>query len=197
MSVEQVFSQVIRDKMFYDASGGGVTVSGGEPLLQSLFVCALFDECRRHGILTCVETSGYGPASVLRQVLSRTDYVLYDLKLLHSDKHRLHTGRPNRQILANARIVAASGVESLFRMPLIPGITDTPENIRGLAEFLHGLHGRPPRVELMPYHRLGTNKYLTLDREYKLAGLETPTADDVAAVVMELENLGVRCSVSN
>lgn len=197
MSVEEVFSLVIRDKMFYETSGGGVTVSGGEPLLQSVFVCALFDECRKHGILTCVETSGHGPASVLRQVLSRTDYVLYDLKLMDSDRHRLHTGRANRQILANARIVAASGVESLFRMPLIPGITDTPDNIRELAEFLHSLDRRPPRVELMPYHRLGTNKYLTLDKEYRLAGLETPTTDDVAAVVTELENLGVSCSVSN
>jgi pyruvate formate lyase activating enzyme len=197
MSVEQVFSRVIGDKMFYDASGGGVTASGGEPLLQSRFVCALFDECREHGISTCVETSGYSPASALRNVLSRTDFVLFDLKLLDSDEHRLHTGRPNRQILANARIVAASGVESLFRMPLIPGITDTPKNIRGLAEFLQSLPGSPPRVELMPYHRLGTNKYLTLDREYRLVGLETPTADDVGAVVAELENLGVSCSVSN
>jgi pyruvate formate lyase activating enzyme len=197
MSVEQVFSQVVRDKMFYDTSGGGVTASGGEPLLQSVFVCALFDECRRHGIHTCVETSGHAPASVLRQVLSRTDYVLYDLKLLDPDRHRLHTGCSNRQILANARMVADSGVESLFRMPLIPGITDTPENIRDLAEFLHSLERRPPRVELMPYHRLGTNKYRTLGREYRLAGLETPTADDVAAVVTELEDLGVTCSVSS
>jgi pyruvate formate lyase activating enzyme len=197
MSVEQVFSQVVRDKMFYDTSGGGVTASGGEPLLQPGFVCALFDECRKHGIHTCVETSGHAPATVLGQVLSRTDYVLYDLKLLDPKRHRLHTGRSNRQILANARIVADSGVESLFRMPLIPGITDTPENIRDLAEFLHSLERRPLRVELMPYHRLGTNKYLTLDREYRLAGLETPTADHVASVVGKLEDLGVTCSVSN
>jgi pyruvate formate lyase activating enzyme len=120
MNADEVFDAVNRDKIFYQASGGGVTGSGGEPLLQPEFIGDLFEKCRRAGIHACLETSGYAPESALRQVLPHTDYILYDLKHMNSEKHRRYTGQPNRLILSNAKIVATSGVETLFRMPLIP-----------------------------------------------------------------------------
>ncbi len=196
MSVEEIFDTVNRDKMFYQASGGGVTVSGGEPLLHPRFVCALFDKCRQAGIHTCIETSGHAAKSALRQVLPHTDYVLYDLKHQNSSKHRQYTGKPNNLILANAKIVTKSGVEVLFRMPLIPGINDGLQNIRQTADFLNGLGNKAFNIELMPYHRLGKGKYESLDRPYRLSELLPPEPDHVELVKKAFEDYGTICSIS-
>src|SRR4030042_5004626 len=130
MNIEELFDAVNRDKMFYETSGGGVTVSGGEALLQLQLVCDLFEQCRRAGIHTCIETSGYIAESALKKVLLYTDYVLYDLKHQNSDKHQRYTGKPNSLILDNAKVIAESGIETLFRMPLIPGINDDLQNVK-------------------------------------------------------------------
>ncbi|HEY97895.1 MAG TPA: glycyl-radical enzyme activating protein [Dehalococcoidia bacterium] len=196
MSVDEVFDAVNRDKMFYDASGGGVTVSGGEPLLQTEFVCELLEKCRQAGIHTCMETSGFTAGSALRQVLPYTDYVLYDLKHMNSKKHCQYTGKPNGLILSNAKIVAASGVETLFRMPLIPGINDDKQNIRETAEFLHDLGNNTLRIELMPYHRLGKGKYESLDREYRLSAILSPEPDELELVKKEFEANNITCLIS-
>ncbi len=196
MNADEVFDAVNRDKMFYQASGGGVTVSGGEALLQSQFVCDLFEKCHRAGIHTCVETSGYAVESALRQVLPCTDYVLYDLKHLNSKKHRQYTGKPNNLILSNAKIVAASGVEMLFRMPLIPGINDDMQNIKETSDFLNGLGNNSLRIELMPYHRLGKGKYESLDEKYPLSDVLSPEPKHVESVKKAFEDNGIICSVS-
>lgn len=196
MSTDEVFDAVNRDKMFYQASGGGVTVSGGEPLLQSQFVCNLFEKCRQAGIHTCMETSGYAAGSALRQVLPYTDYVLYDLKNMSSEKHRQCTGKPNDLILSNARVVAASRVETLFRMPLIPGINDDLQNIRQTAEFLRGLGNSALRIELMPYHRLGKGKYEALDRQYRLSELVSPEPVHLESIKKAFEDNGIICMIS-
>jgi pyruvate formate lyase activating enzyme len=196
MSTDEVFDAVEKDRMFYQASGGGVTVSGGEPLLQPGFVGDLLEKCRRAGIHTCLETSGYAAESALRQVLPYTDYILYDLKHLNSEKHRRYTGQPNGRILANAEIVAASGVETLFRMPLVPGINDDLPNIKETAEFLHGLGNNAPRIELMPYHRLGKGKYEALDRPYPLSGLLSPEPEHLESIKKAFEDNGTICMIS-
>ncbi len=196
MTADEVFDAVNRDKMFYQASGGGVTVSGGEPLLQSEFVSDLFEKCRRAGIHTCIETSGCAPESALREVLPYTDYILYDLKHMNSEKHRQYTGKPNGLILSNAKVAAASGVETLFRMPLIPGINDDPQNIKETADFLHGLENNALRIELMPYHRLGKGKYEALDRQYLLSGILSPEPEHVDSIKKSFEANGIKCLVS-
>jgi len=196
MDAAEIFEAVSRDKMFYDASGGGVTVSGGEALLQPQLVCDLFEECRRAGIHTCIETSGYAAESALKQVLSCADHVLYDLKCLDSGKHRQYTGKPNDLILANARIVAQSGVEVLFRMPLVPGINDGRQNIEDTAGFLHGLGKNARRIELMPYHRLGKGKYESLGRRYRLPDILAPDPDSLESVKSAFESNGIICMIS-
>ena len=196
MTVEEVFNAVNRDSLFYQASGGGVTVSGGEVLLQPQFVCGLLDKCRQVGIHTCIETAGYGPESALRQILPYTDLVLYDLKDCDSHKHRRYTGKPNELILTNARTVAGSGVEVLFRMPLIPGINDDLNNIKETADFLKGPGIRAFRIELMPYHRLGKGKYESLGRPYPLADLPAPDPDQVERVKNDFKDLGISCTIS-
>ena len=196
MNADEVFDAVNRDKMFYQTSGGGVTVSGGEALMQPQFVCDLFEKCRRAGIHTCMETSGYTVEPSLQQVLPYTDYILYDLKHLNSDKHRRYTGKPNSLILSNAKIVAASGVEMLFRMPLIPGINDDMHNVKETADFLHGLGNNALRIELMPYHHLGKGKYESLDKEYRLSGISSPEPDEVASVKKAFEVNDIICLIS-
>jgi pyruvate formate lyase activating enzyme len=196
MNADEIFDAVNRDKMFYESSGGGVTISGGEPLLQPEFVCDLFEKCHRAGIHTCIETSGYTAESALRQVLPHTDYVLYDLKHLNSEKHRRYTGKPNDLILSNARIIATNGVETLFRIPLIPGINDEVENIEETAGFLHGLGNSALRIELMPYHRLGKGKYEALEKQYSLSKTLTPMPEHLDSIKKTFESNNINCLIS-
>lgn len=196
MNSDEIFEVVNRDKMFYEASGGGVTLSGGEALLHPQLVCDVFEKCRQAGIHTCIETSGNAPESALRQVIPFTDYILYDLKIMNSEKHRQYTGQPNDLVLANARLVAGSGTETFFRLPLIPGVNDDIQNIKETADFLNGLGPNYRQIELMPYHRLGKGKYESLDRKYPLSGVWAPEPEQVDLVKKAFENNGIKCSIS-
>lgn len=197
MTAEDVLEEVHRDKLFYEGSGGGVTASGGEPLQQPLFLATLFGFCREAGIHTCLETSGYASPLVWEQVLPVTDYVLFDLKHMDSRLHRELTGKWNRRILANARMVAENGVPVMFRMPLVPGFNDTPENIRATADFVKSLDGDNVHgIELMPYHRMGVGKYDSLDREYAMRATKPLEPADLESVRQRLEDFGLRCRVS-
>jgi pyruvate formate lyase activating enzyme len=192
----EVFAEVRRDAIFYEGSGGGVTVSGGEPLLQPRFVSALFHLCRQAGIHTAVETAGFVNPRILQVILPLTDYVLYDLKHLEAHVHQEVTGRSNHLILRNAATVAASGVPVLFRMPLVPGVNDTLDNIRKTASFLGTLGAAGMHLELLPYHRLGEGKYQALGRPYPLDGLKMPEMEQVESVRRAFEDLDIRCTVS-
>lgn len=196
-SVEDVFEEVRRDAMFYQSSDGGVTVSGGEALRYPSFVVDLFQRCKKAGISTALETCGYAGPQALVKVLAHTDVVLYDLKLLDSAEHLRFTGKRNDRILDNARLAVRSDAKLQFRMPLVPGITDTPENIRLASEFLKELQGEGACIELMPYHRLGMGKYEALGRDYPLAKLETPGPEVIDAARQRFEGYRVRCLVSS
>jgi pyruvate formate lyase activating enzyme len=197
MTAEDVFEEVRRDRIFYEGSGGGITASGGEPLLQPVFLAALFGLCRDAGIHTCLETSGYASARAWRQALPVTDYVLFDLKHMDSRIHRELTGKSNEPILDNARLVVESGVPVLFRMPLVPGVNDAPENIAATADFVKSLgEAHVQGIELMPYHRMGMGKYETLDKQYPLKELEPPRPAEVEAVRKRFEEFGLKCTVS-
>ena len=196
MTVEEVYDKVRRDKMFYDTSGGGVTVSGGEPLTHADFVRRLFELCRGEGINTCVETCGCVPQSAFEAVLPLTDTFYFDLKLMDSGKHREYTGLGNETILENARFLAESGASILFRQPLIPGVNSAEANVRATAEFIRSL-GRPElAIQLIPYHRMGTSKYAALDLPYTIEGIQIMSADEVQSVCDLYNACGVTCTVS-
>jgi pyruvate formate lyase activating enzyme len=196
MTVDEVFEAVAADKLFYESSGGGVTLSGGEPLMHPQFVGCLFEKLHAVGIQTCLETSGCVEERVFLEVLTATDYVLFDLKVMDDGTHRRVTGRSNALVLANARLLAKSDKQFLFRMPLIPGVNDTPENIRETAGFLEALGQRARRIELMPYHRLGESKYASLGRRYRLHGVQPIEPEEVERACIEFEKNGIECSVS-
>ena len=196
MSARQVFDRVRRDKMFYDTSGGGVTVSGGEPLTHPDFVEELFRLCRGEGIHTCAETCGFVPRQYIDTVLPFTDQFYFDLKLVDSAKHIQYTGQDNGIILDNARYLAEKRAAILFRQPLIPGVNDDEDSIRGAAVFIRSLGRQDVGLQLMPYHRMGLPKYLALDMAYSMADVEavTPPQADKAAELYRY--YGVDCTVS-
>jgi pyruvate formate lyase activating enzyme len=194
MSVEEVFEEIRRDVDFYSRSGGGVTASGGEPLSQPDFVTELFRQCHRIGIHTTLETCGYAKASVLEKVLSETDLVLYDLKLMNSAEHRKFTTKFNKLILSNARLIAEKGVPMSIRIPLIPGINDSEGNLDEIARFVSELdHGR--HVDLLPYHRFGEGKYGMLDREYQLSDLRTPDEEHLERAMAVFKRYNLDCAI--
>ena len=195
-TAEETFDKVRRDKMFYDTSGGGVTVSGGEPLTHADFVAELFSLCRGDGINTCVETCGCVPRSAFEKVLRLTDTFYFDLKLMDSEKHRAYTGQGNEGILENARFLAGSGANILFRQPLIPGVNSPEENVKATAAFIRSLDREVLALQLIPYHRMGTSKYAALDIPYTLEEIKPMAAEEVEAVRALYESLGVPCTVS-
>jgi pyruvate formate lyase activating enzyme len=196
MSAAEIFDAVKADKMFYEASGGGVTASGGEALLQPQLVSEFFEKCWQAGINTCIETSGYAPESAVKQVLPHTDYILFDLKIMNPEKHREFTGKPNDLILGNAKTAAASGKKTLFRMPLIPGVNDGSQNVIETADFLRSLGKEFLRIELMPYHRLGKGKYDSLGKPYLLRDVSALEPESIEPVKKMFDDRGISCSVS-
>jgi len=168
MSISEIIQEVEKDHLFYETSGGGVTLSGGELLAQYTFSVALLEELKRCSIHTAIETSGYGPWSHLKQIVDACDLVLYDLKHMNSESHMRYTGVPNELILENALKItdriAGTKKDMIIRVPLIGGVNTDRENIDAIACF--ALKAGVMEVHLLPYHRLGESKYRKLGMDY-------------------------------
>lgn len=190
VTVEEVLREIESDISFYQETGGGITISGGEPLANPEFTRELLRSCRKMGIHTVLDTSGYGE---IERVLKYVDLVLYDIKHMDPIKHQKYTGVTNEIILENVKIVAQERVPITIRVPIIPTINDSMENISELIEFLKGL--QLIYVELLPYHRLGVNKYKMLGRHYELESLRLPSKDDLRAVKKLFEAHGITCKI--
>ena len=193
MTVTEVMREVERDIVFYEESGGGMTLSGGEPLLQPGFAAALLDACRARSIHTVLETCGLAPGEVLLDTARKADLVLYDLKVLDPSKHREYTGAPNRAILANLEALTGAGYPVVVRLPVIPGVNDGEADIREFVRFLARLGIR--RVDLLPYHRIGIDKYRRLGRPYRLPETAAPDAAHNRAVAARFESAGFQVTL--
>jgi len=174
-SVEELLKEVEKDMPFCRLSGGGVTISGGEPLAQPEFTKGILKACKEREIHTVLDTSGYGRWEDLEGILKYVDLVLYDVKHMNSAKHREYTGVGNESILENVRMMGRREIPLIIRFPIIPGINDSEGNINELIELTKEVSAL--RVDLLPYHRLGVLKYKMLGREYGLEGLEPPTRE--------------------
>jgi len=172
MTVGEVVSEVIKDRMQYINSGGGVTLSGGEPLTQHAFSLALLAACKGKGIHTVLETCGYCDYSIIREIARHVDLFLYDIKTLDDEKHIDGTGVSNNQIIENARRLVNSGEKILLRMPLIPGFNDNEAEVKALLAFAKELGLGPADVNLLKYNPLGEAKYEKLGRGQELRRLE-------------------------
>jgi pyruvate formate lyase activating enzyme len=194
MTADQVMDRVGLDRAFYRNSGGGVTFSGGEPFAQPDFLEELLTRSRGLGIHTVVETCGLVDPRVLMRCEPLVDLFLFDLKVVDRERHEEMTGVSNGTIMDNLRALAAWRPEGItVRVPLVPGCTDGEENIEAIGAFLHSLGIR--RVELMPYHALGTDKYAALGRPYLLDGARAPGAEAVEGRRSLLAAFGLSCEV--
>ena len=188
-----LIAQALRDAPFYE-EGGGITLTGGEPLLQPHFAEALLRLARAEGLGTALESCGHAPWEAWERLLPHLDAVLFDLKHADSAVHRAHTGVGNEQILANLRRLAERGAPVTARVPLIPGFNATAEALRGIAGLVAALKGPPP-VDLLPYHTMGRAKYAALGRAYPWEGYERVTALEAETLADVMRACGIAVTV--
>ncbi len=167
MDADEVFAKVDRDKLFYKNSGGGVTFSGGEPLLYPNLIAEVADKCHEEGYTVYAETCGCFPSKNIDMIIGKIDKLLYDIKIMDEDLHRHYCGVTNLKILANFRYLCGK-IDIQPRIPIIPGVNDSDENINAISEFLKSCSIDFPIVHILPYHILGQGKYPAMGLEYQL-----------------------------
>jgi pyruvate formate lyase activating enzyme len=193
-TVADVLDEVLRDRLAYDTSGGGVTFSGGEPLAQGTFLLACLDACRRAGLRTAVDTCGAAARELVVAAAKRTHLVLWDVKHTDEARHRDLTGAPLAPILANLAAVAEVGVPIWLRVPVVPGMNDDDDNLAGVAR-LAAATPNVQRVSLLPYHRTGSGKLARLGRVGETMPSAGPPAARVRALAAKIAATGVATSI--
>lgn len=194
ISVSELFRVVEKDLIFYDQSEGGITLCGGEPCAQSGFVEEFLKVCQKEKLHTALDTGGYCPTSNLEKLAANADMVLFDLKEFNPEKHKKMTGVGNELIIKNLRTLVQSKKRLWIRIPVIPGYTDSDENMMGLGSILKDLQSIE-RIELLPYHKLAEDKYRRLGKAYALEGTEPPSAEKMAELAEILKKEGVNIDI--
>jgi len=187
-AVDEVLSEVSRDRAFYEDSGGGVTLSGGEPLLQIDFAEELCSRCREAGLSMVVETCGAVPFGSFQRVLPFVDLFLYDVKAIDPSLHECWTGSKNRTILANLEKLREAGAHIIPRVPIVPGYTGLASNLSQIATHLQGSFAE---VHLLPYHRWGESKRDLIDSPQPSLDLDPPSREDMEAAKRVFEDKGL------
>ena len=194
VTVAEILPELLSDIPYYRRSGGGITLSGGEILGQPDFARDLLRACKDHGLHTAVESTANAPYENIEKILPYLDLYLMDIKHMDSAKHKEFTSAGNERILENAKKLSKSGVELVIRTPVVPGFNDTAEEIRAIAKFASTLDG-VKQHHLLPYHRLGQDKYAGLDRNYALKGVEPPTKERMEYLLSVAEESGLYCQI--
>jgi pyruvate formate lyase activating enzyme len=195
MSVDEIMEAIEKERVFFDHSNGGVTFSGGEPLVHLPVLKKLLDECGRRHIHRAVDTAGHVSTTALLDIAARTDLFLWDLKMMDSDLHRKLTGAPNDKILKNLTALAETGAEIIIRIPLMGGINDTEENIERTAQFVAGLAGKKKDVNILPFHKIAQNKYMKLGRSESFEMFEEPGKETLERVIEQFAKHGIKATV--
>jgi pyruvate formate lyase activating enzyme len=194
MTVDEVLSSVEKDRLFYEESGGGVTLSGGEPTAQPWFCLELLQGCKERGFHTVVDTCGHTPWKVWETLLPYIDMILYDLKEMDPNRHQRCVGVSNALILDNLRRLAHTGKSIIVRRPVIPGYNDEPAGVHALARFVAEL-GTIPEIDLLPYHRYGRGKYERLGMRYPMGDEPSMQDEEVFGLRDILVSYGFRVKV--
>jgi len=190
----ELLREIERDLPFFDQSGGGVTFSGGEPLMQPDFLAEILEMCRERDIHTALDTSGAAPWPVIEKLLPYVSLFLFDLKCMDSFQHTQFTGVPNDEILSNLRLISQNGARIIIRIPLIPGLNDDEENLSASAKFLVNLP-HLEGVELLAYHEIAQSKYNGLGMRYCLANLLPPTQEKMEQARLILSSYGLPVTI--
>jgi pyruvate formate lyase activating enzyme len=195
-SLKDILEILDKDEVFIKHSGGGVTFSGGEPLLQHEFLLSALQNCRRKGYHTAVDTSGYAPQDRFISILPYTDLFLFDIKHMDEQRHIELTGLPNRLILSNYRQILNSGKDVMVRYPVIPGYNDEPANLERTRSFIiETKNENLKKICLLPYHRTGASKYKRFGMEYRMEGTEQPSAIRMNELKKYFEETGIKVKI--
>ena len=194
VTVEEILPEILADRAFYRRSGGGVTLSGGEILGQPDFARDLLRACKENGLHTAVESTANAPFQDIQKILPYLDLFLMDIKHMDSAKHKEYTGAANELILENAKKIAESGVELIIRTPVVPTFNDTAEEICAISKFAATLPGVKEH-HLLPYHRLGSDKYIGLGRNYSLKEILPPPPEKMNYLLSVAEESGLKCQI--
>ena len=194
VTVSDIMPEILADLPYYRRSEGGVTLSGGEVLCQADFAAELLKACKEKGLHTAIESASSLEFSEIEKLLPYLDLYLMDIKHMDSEKHKEYTTVGNELILENARKIAESGVELIIRTPVIPGFNDTAEEIRAISHFAKSLRGVKEH-HLLPYHRLGSDKYAGLGRKYSLTEIEPPSKEKMEYLLSVAETSGLTCKI--
>ncbi len=194
-NVDEVMHEVEADRLFYENSGGGLTVSGGEPLYNSEFTVEILSRAKEAGIHTCIDTSGFVPWEDLEKALIWTDLILFDIKSLNSQKHKEVTGVSNELILQNLHKICSSKKKIRLRLPIIPGINNEVEFIHAVTELARGLGDAVEGIDLIPFHNWATGKYKQLDRDYLFAGIDSIAPEDLVGFEEIFKSYGYEVTI--
>lgn len=191
VTVGEIIDIVERDRIYYRRSGGGLTLSGGESLTQPDFAVTLLKTAKERGINTAMESTGFADFSVISRYLPYLDLYLMDIKHMNSAKHKEFTSQPNELILENAKKITDAGTRLIVRTPVIPTFNATKEEIGEIAKFASSLKG-VTQMHILPYHRIGTDKYKGLNRDYSLTGIEPPSKELMNELLEVVNSYGLK-----
>lgn len=199
MSIEECMEVIKKDRGYYERSGGGVTVSGGDPLIQSDFVAELFKKCKEENIHTCCESTFHAPWENIEKVLKHTDLIITDIKHMDDEKHKKYTKVSNKLILENLKKLAERKYDIILRIPVIPNVNDDMENIEATANFiLNEMNGSVRTLQLLSFMRLGEEKYESLGIPYKMSEVKVNRRSfqkKIAQIAEYFNNRGIHCLV--
>lgn len=194
LTVKEVVAEIERDELFYHRSGGGVTISGGEPLLQWQFVHRLLEACKQRHLHTALDTCGYVHWPILKKVIEHVDLVLYDIKHMDPELHKKATGKSNRLILRNVRMIPPQ-TKVWLRLPLIPGFNDSTENLTELSRL--GREIGVEKVSILPYHRLAEEKYRQLGTQRKMSRIKPPSKKRLQKIQELIESFDLQVTIGS
>ncbi len=194
MSVNEVMTEIEKDVVFYDESGGGVTFSGGEAMMQPEFLLEILKNCQKQEIHTAIETCGFVNLDSLQTISNYVDLFLYDIKMMDSGKHQDVTGAPNELILSNLRWLTEHHPKVIVRIAIILGINDDEENLHQIGKFVASLK-QVTEIHCLPYHKAGVEKYQRLDRKYRLLDLQAPDSEYMEEIARKLRRFGVTVKI--
>lgn len=194
ITVRDLMEEAASDRIYFDRSGGGITLSGGECLAQPDFTEGLLRAAHDYGLTTAIETTGFASREILDRVIPHVDYVLMDIKHMECGKHATYTGKPNDLILENAKYIAKTAKNLTIRTPVVPTFNDTPAEIAAISRFAATLPGVTEH-HLLPYHRLGQDKYAGIGRSYTLSQIEPPSAEQMQTLKKAAEQAAPRLKI--
>jgi pyruvate formate lyase activating enzyme len=195
-TVEEIIKISEREHIFLQQSGGGITFSGGEPMSKSVFLTSALKELKGYGYHTAIDTSGYASVQSFRKVISFTDLFLYDIKHLDDEKHIKFTGVSNRRIIGNLKFLLDYGKDVFIRFPVIPGINDDKEHLSEIGDFIAGIKcSNLKRIDLLPFHRIGTAKYRKVNLPYRMEGTGQPGPERMKEVKDFFSGTGVKVRI--